>query len=78
MMSWVSSLVSVIQQHRCSGCPLLSPIKAKTLKTVLPTVERCEENLRRQRGIIGNEPITDGAKRVMLIRMLPDDLANHI
>ena len=48
---------------------VLQPSRAKNIKDILPCIEKWEEGLRRQETITGVEPLTDGTKRALLIKM---------
>ncbi len=57
---------------------VLQPTKAKNNKEILPCIERWEEGLRRQQTITGVEPLTDGTKRALLIKMCTPEVSRHL
>ena len=57
---------------------VLQSVRAKNIKEILPCIEKWEEGLRRQQTITGIEPLTDGTKRALLIKMCTSEVARHL
>ncbi len=57
---------------------VLQPTRARNVKETLSCIEKWEEGMRRQQTITGAEPLTDGTKRALLIKMCPAEMARHL
>ncbi len=57
---------------------VLQPAKAKNVKDILPAIEKWEEGLRRQQTLTGLEPLPDGTKRALLIKICTAEVARHL
>ncbi len=57
---------------------VLQPNKVRNAKDLLRTTEKWEESIRRQHMITGADPITDGTKRALIIKMAPVEIARHL
>ena len=56
----------------------LQPPKFAHLKNLMAGIEKWEEGIRRQHAITGEDPLTDGTKRAILVKMVPVELATHL